>query len=157
MKNRLLVISDLWGKEKSDWLIYYARLLEQKFDLVFYDSCEIGGVDQSIYVQDRLHQQFVNGGIERAVDRLVQLEKLPVHVLAFSIGGSIAWKYGLKSGMVQSLNCISSTRLRNETEKPTGHIKLYFGEKEKMMLKLTYVSISSICLQVRNGKPYSQK
>src|SRR5690606_412893 len=53
------------------------------------------------------------------------------NILAFSIGGTIAWKIGLKSDNLNTLVCVSSTRLRKETEKPKSLIKLYFGENDE--------------------------
>lgn len=54
-----------------------------------------------------------------------------MHILAFSIGGTIAWNFGLKSNNIESLICVSSTRLRNETERPLGDIELYFWENDE--------------------------
>ncbi|MEM6298266.1 MAG: alpha/beta hydrolase [Bacteroidota bacterium] len=130
MRKRLIIISDLWGWEKSDWLIYYTQGLEKKFDITLYDSCQIGKVDTSDYAQDYLHKQFVHSGIDLAVDHLVEKEKHPVNILAFSVGGVIAWKYGLRTGNLLSLYCISSTRLRKEVKKPKGEIKLFFGAND---------------------------
>lgn len=131
MKERLIIISDLWGREKSKWLIYYTQILEKKFNILIYDSCELGQVDISNYTQENLHKQFISGGIEKAIDKLVESEKHKVHILAFSIGGTIAWNYGLKSDNIKSLVCVSSTRLRNETKKPKGDLELYFGENDE--------------------------
>ncbi|MBD0404515.1 alpha/beta hydrolase [Flammeovirga sp. EKP202] len=131
MKDRLIILSDLWGKEKADWLTDYTRFLEPEFDVVFYDTCTIGQVDKSDYSQDHLHQQFLNGGIDLAVEYLVEKEQTPIDILAFSIGGAIAWKFGLKTGNIKSLTSISSTRLRKETKRPKGKIELYFGEKDE--------------------------
>lgn len=131
MKERLIIISDLWGREKAEWLINYTEILETKFDLFFYDSCEIGEVDKSNYIQDNLHNQFVNGGIELAIENLIKQEKNPVNIIAFSIGGVIAWNFGLRTDNIKSLICVSSTRLRKETKRPTGRIELYFGENDE--------------------------
>ncbi|MGB3467580.1 MAG: hypothetical protein WBA74_20000 [Cyclobacteriaceae bacterium] len=130
MKERLIIISDLWGIEKSEWLPTYTQILEKRFSLKYYDSCVLGGVDKSNYNQDYLHGQFINGGIERAADNLLTKERDKANILAFSIGGSIAWNFGLKSNRINSLVCISSTRLRKETTRPTGKIALYFGEND---------------------------
>ncbi len=131
MKERLLIISDLWGVKKSQWLIHYTQILETKFEPIWYDSCSLGNLDTSTYTQENLHTQFVDGGIEIAVEELIKNEKNPVHILAFSIGGVIAWNFGLRTNTIKSLTCISSTRLRKETKKPKGKITLYFGEKDK--------------------------
>jgi hypothetical protein len=77
-----------------------------------------------------LHEQFVNGGIENAVENLLKLEKGKMDILAFSIGGTIAWKAALKGLDVKNLFAVSSTRLRYETKVPNCKIKLYFGEKD---------------------------
>lgn len=130
VKKRLIVLSDLWGREKSEWIENYTQILKKDFDIIYYDSCELGGIDKSDYREDKLHQQFINGGIQRAVEKLNQLEKEKVNILAFSIGGSIAWKFGLDSKRIESLYCVSSTRLRHETVRPSGNIELYFGEKD---------------------------
>ena len=131
MKERIIIISDLWGREKSEWLINYTRILETKFDILFYDSCELGQIDVANYTQENLHKQFISGGIEKAIDKLVESEKQKVNILAFSIGGTIAWNFGLKTDNIKSLVCVSSTRLKNETERPKGNLELYFGENDE--------------------------
>ena len=131
MKERLIIISDLWGKEKAEWLTNYTRILETKFEVVFYDSCEIGKVDKYDYKQDYLHRQFVNGGIDLAVENLIEKEKSPIDILGFSVGGVIALKFGLRTDNVKSLTSVSSTRLRKETKRPKGEIELYFGENDE--------------------------
>ncbi len=131
MKERLIIISDLWGTKKSEWIINYTKILKTKFDIEFYDSCKLGQIDKSDYNQDSLHNQFITGGIEIAVDKLNVLEKHPITILAFSIGGTIAWKFGIKHKKIKTLICVSSTRLRKESERPNGRLALYFGEKDE--------------------------
>lgn len=89
-KPRLLLLSDLWGKEKSDWVCFYTDILKERFELKYYDFCELGNVDKTIYSEENLHQQFVNGGIEIAVEKLSQEETATINILGFSIGGLIA-------------------------------------------------------------------
>jgi hypothetical protein len=131
MKKKLIIISDLWGKEKAEWLTNYTEILKIAFNITYYDSCELGNIDKTVYNEDDLHKRFVSGGIEKAVNKLIKLEKHPIHILAFSIGGTIAWKYGMISKNIISLTCISSTRLRKETKKTEGKLFLYFGENDK--------------------------
>ena len=129
-KQRIVLLSDLWGKEKSNWIVYYTNILEKYFDVVFYDSCDIGNVDKSDYSKEKLHEQFIAGGIQNAVEYLLEKEKGIINILAFSIGGFIAWKAchaGLKA---QHLFAISATRLRHETHKPDGTIELIYGEND---------------------------
>lgn len=127
MPKKLIILSDLWGKERSDWLVNYTRHLEAEFEISYYDCCELGGLDGSEYTEADLHKGFVNGGIERACEALVKLEKERVSILGFSIGGTIAWKYGLISSNIDSLTCVSSTRLRHEVNRTGGDITLYYG------------------------------
>jgi hypothetical protein len=49
MKPRLIILSDLWGKEKSEWVKGYIEILESEFDIKFYDCCELGEVDKGDY------------------------------------------------------------------------------------------------------------
>lgn len=130
MKPRLIILSDLWGKERSSWVASYVELLSPFFDLKQYDCCDLGEIDKANYNEKNLHNQFVNGGIERAVDALLKKERNTVTVLAFSIGGTIAWKAALKGLKVETLIAISSTRLRYETQVPNCRVKLYFGERD---------------------------
>ena len=129
-KQKLLLISDLWGREKSEWIIHYTSILEHHFELKFYDSCELGAVNKISYTSESLHNQFINGGIEKAVANLILKEKENVSVLGFSIGGTIAWKAGLSGLKIDNLIAVSSTRLRYETEKPLTKVKLFYGEKD---------------------------
>ncbi len=129
-KQRLIILSDLWGKEKSDWIIHYTSLLKNHFDVKYYDSVVLGEIDKSEVVERKLHDQFVNGGIDKAVQNFLQEEKESTIILGFSIGGTIAWK-ACKSGLKsQRLIAISSTRLRYETQKPSGVIELIYGKKD---------------------------
>ncbi|WP_062055210.1 hypothetical protein [Aquimarina longa] len=130
MKPKLLILSDLWGEEKSDWVAYYIKQLQNTFRIQYYDCCTLGALDTSIYTEENLHQQFINGGIEIAVQNLLLLEKESVSILAFSIGGLIAWKSALKGLDINILYAISSTRLRYETNKPKNKVELYFGEND---------------------------
>ncbi|GAB5526185.1 MAG: alpha/beta hydrolase [Roseivirga sp.] len=127
---KLIILSDLWGKEKSVWVSHYTERLNQHFDIQYYDCCELGAIDKSIYTEEALHQQFVSGGIERTVHQLTELIREETHILAFSIGGTIAWRFGLQTGNIKSLTAISSTRLRYETVKPKGRVKLYYGKDD---------------------------
>ncbi|MDR6846723.1 alpha/beta hydrolase [Flavobacterium granuli] len=130
MKPRLIILSDLWGKEKSDWVSGYVELLKDKFEIKYYDCCELGEIDKTNFFEENLHNQFVNGGIEKAIENLLKTEKNQIDILAFSIGGTIAWKSALKGLHIRSLLAVSSTRLRYEDKIPNGAIKLYYGEND---------------------------
>lgn len=132
MKKRLIILSDLWGEKKATWLNNYKEALKNEFEVVFYDCCDLAEVDITIYKEENLHKQFVNGGIERAVVRLLELEKEKrIVILAFSIGGVIAWKFAKEHTKVELLYCVSSTRLRYESEKPSCNTVLYYAYNDR--------------------------
>lgn len=127
--NRLLILSDLWGARQSDWLHFYTQHLTQ-FDVQYYDSCALAGIDRSLCEEQVIHQQLVEGGIDRAVQKLLKLETEATAILAFSVGGTIAWKAIAEGLKVPLLYAVSATRLRYETEKITCPTKLFYGEKD---------------------------
>ena len=129
-KPRIILLSDLWGNENADWIVHYTSILEKHFEVKHYDSCTLGNIDKSNVAEDHLHQQFINGGIEKAVLNLLLKENDFVNILAFSIGGTIAWKAALTGLKVQNLFAVSSTRLRYENQKPDGVIELFYGEND---------------------------
>lgn len=132
IKQRLIVLSDIWGNRNAQWLDSYLQPLKSLFDVKFYSCPELASIDliELSYGEQLIHDRFVNGGIEQAVHHLSSLEKQPINLLGFSIGGTIGWKFALKTGCVKRLYCLSSTRLRKEKHKPHSIIKLYFGEND---------------------------
>lgn len=129
-KQKLIILSDLWGKEKSDWIDFYIENLKGEYEISYYDCRELAQIDQTIDTEEALHQQFVNGGIQTAITQLILKEQEMVTVLGFSVGGSIGWKATLQGLKVDRLFAVSSTRIRYETEKPAAEIKLYYGEND---------------------------
>ena len=129
MKNKpdILLLSDLWGKENSDWMDLYLQPLSEYFKITYYDCSELAEVDKSIYTEEHLHKQFVKGGIENAVENLLNKENKFFTIVGFSIGGLIAWKACLSQLSTNNLYAISSTRLRYETIKPSTNIELFYG------------------------------
>lgn len=156
MKKRLLILSDLWGRDKAAWLIHYTQRLKADFELVYYDCCELGAIDKTNYSQENLHQRFVNGGIERAVKALTETEAETeqISILAFSIGGTIAWKFGLETGRIDSLVCVSSTRLRHETKRPKGNISLYFGNNDPYKPSAAWLEQMNVRAEILKGKEH---
>lgn len=130
-KPKLILLSDLFGKEKSNWIDNYTKPLENKFNIKYLDCCELGEIKGTDNSEEHIHKQFLNGGIEKAVENLILLEKDEIHILAFSIGGLIGWKASLSGLKIKSMIAISSTRLRTETEKPNIVIELFFGENDE--------------------------
>ncbi len=131
MKPRLIIISDLWGLENSGWINLYFEILIARFEIQLYDSCKLANISFVDKIENQLHDEFINGGIDLAVENLLNLEKGNISVLAFSIGGTIAWKAGLKGLKIVNFTAISSTRLRFESTNPDCKIQLYFGENDE--------------------------
>lgn len=127
---RLVLLSDIRGGA-ADRTGHYIRLLEGHFDVISYDCCELGGVPKNGTSMENRHQQFVNGGIDRAVECMLQSETEVFGILGFSIGGTIAWKACLAGLRVRYLFAVSATRLRLETEKPDAEIDLFYGERDR--------------------------
>ncbi|HEU4788855.1 MAG TPA: alpha/beta hydrolase [Flavobacterium sp.] len=154
MKPRLIILSDLWGKEKSEWVLVYVELLKDKFEIQYYDCCELGEIDKTDYTEKSLHNQFVNGGIEMVVENLLKTEKNRIDILAFSIGGTIAWKSALKGLNVRKLFAVSSTRLRYENEIPNGALKLYYGENDSNKPANNWFEKHSIDFEIIKSKEH---
>lgn len=129
-KPKLLILSDLFGGQHPEWINYYTDTLRSKFEIQYYDVLELASIDASNLVEADIHKQFLDGGIDKAVETLLKLETDKVTVLGFSIGGTIAWKASLLGLKTMYLFAVSSTRLRYETEAPNCEIKLYFGEND---------------------------
>jgi hypothetical protein len=130
-KPRLAIISDLWGTRGAEWVDYYLQSLEPTYDVAFYDSCMLAGFDCTNLQEEEIHAKMVAGGIEAAAAKLLEQEKGPVDILAFSVGGTIAWKAMLLGITVGSAYLVSSTRLRYETSKPEAKIYLTYGEADE--------------------------
>jgi hypothetical protein len=154
MKPRLIILSDVWGKEKSDWISGYLELLNDNFEIQYYDCCELGEIDKTNYIEEGLHSQFVNGGIQKAVANLLKIEKNQIDILAFSIGGTIAWKVALKGLNVRNLFAVSSTRLRYEDEIPNGAVKLYYGKNDKNKPSNDWFEKHSIDFEIIKNKEH---
>lgn len=130
MKQKLIVISDLWGLKKGAYLNRYINILEPFFEVNVIDSLKLANIDQRVFTKESIHRQFIEGGIDRASKRLLDCLDEPCSVLAFSVGGVIAWKAALQSHKIKHLICISSTRLRYEKQKPNCLISLVYGSEE---------------------------
>tara|TARA_R110002167_G_scaffold51427_3_gene148856 strand:- start:1692 stop:2249 length:558 start_codon:yes stop_codon:yes gene_type:complete len=131
MAERLVVLSDIWGVKKGLWITSYLGYLQQYYDIVFYDIQQLANLDLTIKSAENLHKAFVNGGIDTAVAHLLKRETEASHYLAFSTGGTIAWKANLKGLPMKSLHAISSTRLRFENLKPDCDTTLVYGGNDQ--------------------------
>ena len=130
MKPKLIILSDLWGLNRSLWIEKYKTALQSNFEVIFYDSCELAQIDNNGLNEEQIHELFIENGITLAVRNLINLENDKINVLGFSIGGTIAWKAGLNGLKIDNFFAVSSTRLRYETERPNCKIKILFGDKD---------------------------
>lgn len=128
MAEKLVVISDMWGVKKGLWITSYFGYLQQYYNIEFYDCQQLADIDVAVSTEENVHKAFVGGGIDTAVAHLLKKETEPSHYLAFSTGGTIAWKAALKGLPIKSLTAISPTRIRYEEEAPNIPMNLIFGE-----------------------------
>ncbi|MEM8907662.1 MAG: hypothetical protein AAGD05_07430, partial [Bacteroidota bacterium] len=128
MNQEVVLLSDLWGSKKSEWVNHYRDHLTGVAAFKFYDSCALGGINMVPDEKDHIHRQFVDFGIQNAARQLLHLEKQAKTYIGCSVGGVIVWRAGLLGLPIQQLILISSTRLRKEKDKPLCPITIYFGE-----------------------------
>ena len=131
MAEKLLVLSDMWGIKKGLWITSYFGYLQQHYDIEFFDCQQLAHINELVGNKENLHRAFVEGGIDIAVAHLLKKVNEETNVLAFSTGGTIAYKAALKGLPAKSMTLVSPTRIRFETEKPACEIKLIYGEKDK--------------------------
>lgn len=130
MKKKLLILSDLWGFDQAAYLDLYLKQLKPHFEVQVYDSCVLADLPQDRVNQKERHQHFITAGIERAVAQLFDLESETMTALAFSVGGTIAWRAALAGLPIDLLFAISATRLRYEAHRPDCNIKLWYGAQD---------------------------
>ena len=128
------------GINNNNWLSIYRSELESVFELEFYDCAKLGDVHIENNPEKDIHSQFINGGIDLAVSNLLKKETQPISILAFSIGGTIAWKACLMGLNINHLFAVSATRLRYETVKPNCNLVLQYGDldENKPSKKMAY-------------------
>ena len=118
------------GAKKGLWITSYLGYLQQYFDIVFYDSQQLANLDLKVNSEENIHNAFVGGGIDTAVAHLLKKEKEASHYLAFSTGGTIAWKAANLGSPMKSLYSVSATRIRLEESKPEVSSKLVYGDND---------------------------
>ncbi len=151
---RLLVLSDLWGKDDKQWLSHYYDFLSPHFDWKYYESPQLAELKAPNLSQEDRHSFFLKQGIPTAVSNLLQVEPKPVYVLAFSIGGTIAWESAFRGKQVLGLYAISATRLRYKTENPAFPTKLLYGAEDKYRPDHEWFQHKNIEWQILAGKAH---
>ncbi|TYP70360.1 hypothetical protein [Aquimarina intermedia] len=125
LKPKLIILSDIWGIVTDSWIEGYRDFLEPYFQIQLLDVRLLGGIDLSVSQIDLLHDQFITKGIAKAVNELRTMDT--EYVLAFSIGGTIAWKAVLQGLQLRNLYAVSSTRLRKEQGPLNCDVSLFYG------------------------------
>lgn len=159
-KEKLIVLSDLWGFRDSPWLINYQAGLDDFYKLSYWDVCQIAGLPTTPTSQEERHQFFIHEGIDTVVAYCHQQIKEPVNILAFSIGGTIAWRAGLAGVPIKKLYAVSATRLRYETQCPPFPIQLIYGDQDEYRPDNSWLQFSKTnysILKQTSHQVYKQK
>ena len=130
MKSTLIILSDLWGFQNADWVKYYFEELDSRYQINLLDVRELGEIDPKLDSEESIHQEFIDKGIDKAVDKLLEGRFSNTTIIAFSIGGLIGWKAALQGLRLKKLISISSTRLRYEVQKPPIDLELFYGNDD---------------------------
>lgn len=130
MTQKLVILSDMWGSKKGLWITSYLGYLQQYYDIVYYDCQQLANIDLKVNSAENVHHAFVEGGIDTAVAHLLKRETEPAHYLAFSVGGTIAWKANLLGLPMKSLYTVSATRIREEESSPVCKTNILFGDAD---------------------------
>ena len=148
MAEKLVILSDMWGVKRGLWITSYFGYLQQYYDIEFHDCQQLGNVDVTVNTEENVHKAFVEGGIDTAVAHLMKKHTEPAHYLAFSTGGTIAWKAGAKGLPMKSLTAISPTRIRNEEKGPNCEMDILFGENDNFRPDANWAKKVGVTLDV---------
>lgn len=130
MAHKLVVLSDIWGAKKGQWITSYLGYLQQYYDITYYDIQKLANIDMPLCTEDNLKKTFELGGANTATSHLLKKETAPAHYLAFSLGADIAWKAALEGLPALSLTLVSGNEISFDKPIPNVPIKLAYGEKD---------------------------
>ena len=131
MAEKLVILSDMWGSKKGLWITSYLGYLQQYFDIQFYDTQQLAGVDLVMCTAENLYEAFTDGGKDTAVAQLLKKEKQPCHYLTFCAGSTIAWIAAEQGLPMKSLYAVSPIELPLDIAKPDCPVRLLFGGNDK--------------------------
>ncbi len=153
MAERLVVLSDMWGIRKGLWVTSYLGYLQQHYDIVYYDCQELAQINIENETEENLHDAFVSGGIDTAVMELLKKEgnAKSSRYLAFSTGGTIAYKAGLAGLPIKFLYAVSATRIRKEIQKPLFNTRFIYGSNDKFRPTDVWASNLDVELSIMEG------
>lgn len=130
MKPSIVILSDLWGYTDQSWIYSYASMLKKHYKIQLFDCRKKAKIPSNIIDEKEIHEHMKAYGIQNCVHELVINQQCIDTILAFSIGGTIAWKAILEGFQTKKLYAISSTRLRYEKYIPNVKISLFYGESD---------------------------
>lgn len=125
---KLKIVSDINGVNEA-LQNFACGLAEKGFDVEILNSLSIGKITAE-KKEDR-HKQFLDFGVENAVDYLTIQEDTNTHYIGFSIGGNIIWEAISRGMKAESLYCVSSTRLRYQESPLNVSTRLLYGNLDK--------------------------
>jgi dienelactone hydrolase len=129
-KPQLWIVSDMWGLENSPWVADYEAKLSPYFTIRLWNVLELAEINISEQKNEQqIHQQLVNKGIDLAAAKLSEVGEVD-YAIGFSVGGTTLWKAAHIGLALKQLFVLSSTRLREEQNKPNCKLHLYFGEQD---------------------------
>jgi hypothetical protein len=156
-ENTLLILSDLHGFSKGDidWIKTYTQALSKYHRVVLIDSKSLAGIATEETNEEQIHQQFVQTGIQKAVEKLIGLYPKPVYALGLSVGGTILWKAALNGLEFIAWICLSSTRLRKENEKPGVLPLLFYGSDDPYQPEQSWFKRMGLVPVILEGKAHT--
>lgn len=117
---RIILVSDIHGLPQSaDWL-------GEGVDTEIVKLSAAAGAEP--LSGEALHHHLLTaGGMETAVEHLLALGGADVVGLGFSAGGTALWRAVARGMPLQTLVCVSSTRLRLETSRLPIPVHTFWG------------------------------
>lgn len=117
---RIILVSDIHGLPQSaDWL-------GEGVDTEIVTLSVAAGAEP-LSGEALHHHLFTSGGMETAVEHLLALGGADVVGLGFSAGGTALWRAVARGMPLQTLVCVSSTRLRLETSRLPIPVHTFWG------------------------------
>lgn len=153
MRRTLVIISDLWGEERSSWWDSYCSYFSAHYSVVMYDVRLLAGVSSRDLKKEQIHDALINGGIDKVVTQILDIHKGQEYdLLGMSVGGYIAWQVAMQSPTVGRVAAISATRLRYEEQRPNAKTLVIYGELDEY--KPTASWLSAMEANIRPNMPH---
>ncbi len=148
MAEKLVILSDMWGSKKGLWITSYLGYLQQYFDIQYYDTQQLAGVDIVVCTPENLMKAFQSGGMDTAVAQLLNKEEEPCHYLTFCAGGTVVWHAALQGLPMKSLYAISPMDLPMDAEKPACPVRLLYGKNDTELPSEEWARDKGVSLEV---------